>query len=201
MAPGARGVVLRATRLVDGLSFRVRVLTPDGAPVPGAVVGANDTAANQSVKATTDAEGRAVITPVVGRSHALFASAPGDFVWTKIGSAMPGGDEVTLTLRRAATISGVVLDAEGRAFRTYVSEGRTTGVAPWATAPSGYSFSSDFVDADGRFTIRVPVDEEGPWTVVFNLPPDGNVQVGGKVEGIQPGATDVRLVLKPLELE
>nr|WP_275943142.1 carboxypeptidase regulatory-like domain-containing protein [Pseudenhygromyxa sp. WMMC2535] len=109
--------------LVPAFRVPVRVVDPEGAPVPGARVtlGYGQLGMLQKI-AQTDEEGRAEVGPVVPGPYYLHADADGflppEPVEVEVGSegfvGAEGLDEQTLVLARPARISGVVLDEDDR---------------------------------------------------------------------------------------
>ena len=205
ISPGTTGIVLRAQKVEEGLSIPVRVVAPDGTPVAGLGVWARDLAINnpEIVKATTGADGRAVLAGMPGRLHRI-GTSPKDRLyasaWHEVRPGAP--DEVTLTLRETVEIRGTITDADGRPFQHYESKGYKLTVNPYASNERTNShYSGSATDAEGRFTILVPADDPGPFTVSFNLAPQGDTQMQSRVDNVQPGAGDVRLVMREHRLD
>jgi hypothetical protein len=48
-------------------------------------------------------------------------------------------------------------------------------------------------DAEGRFTVRVPADEPGPWTLVAEI---RDKKLKGEVGEVRTGAAGVQIVLR-----
>ena len=99
----------------------------------------------------------------------------------------PGPVEITLTVRRAAKISGTLLDPEGRPI---------PGVSQVRARSADGSRTNAVTDANGRFSMNVP--REGLSTVTFAAEvavgaPKQVTALVAKVEDVAPGTNDLVL--------
>ncbi|MDM7832342.1 carboxypeptidase regulatory-like domain-containing protein [Cellulomonas edaphi] len=140
------GTITRANRT----DIRGVVLSPSGKPVAGALVTATDsfgTDAGVSTPTWTDSAGRYTISSAaISGSYTVTAGAPGYARGLKATTVVKGEDTtgVTVRLRTAGTLTGVVKNAQGGKPVAGVAVG-FTGSAPstWVTT-----------DTSGRWTIR-----------------------------------------------
>ena len=137
-------------RLAEGASLEVTVVTgagPERAPLAGAEVRESD-----DRKATTDAQGKAVITPVRPGWVAVEARAPGyapRSAFTTIGSAGATGT-LTIALERGFAVSGKVVDERGRP----IARAKIRATAGMWDFGGGADPDAEVVSDDGgRFTI------------------------------------------------
>jgi protocatechuate 3,4-dioxygenase beta subunit len=184
-SPGA-DVVLRCGRVATDRTLRVRVTDPNGKPVAGVRVFLGGDYHETMRSGDTDAEGRASFSGLAARAWIATAGSHGGWYQSAPLAVTPDGQEVTLTLRAAATISGVVVGKDGRGVRAVA--------AAWSDADEWF-FVSDVTADDGTFTLRVSAEDPGPFRVTARFtdsaPGTHDVEVGG----VAPGAADVRLVL------
>jgi hypothetical protein len=176
---GAIGVELRLRRLARDRTLRVRIVFPDGTPAAGINVSC------ERRRADTGADGFVTLTGLPAKEVAVTALVRPDTP-DLIGPApvrlVPNGQEVTLSLRKSLTISGIVVmpDASG-----------VTGVSVGARRDR-MSYAADAAP-DGTFVVRVPADDPGPWTVWAST--SGRV-IRGHVKDVPTGATGVRIELR-----
>jgi hypothetical protein len=173
---GATGVQLRVRRLEADRTLRVRVVFPDGTPAAGVPVFAGLATGN------TGDDGVAELKSLVAREISVRASLPRgrtDVLWPLPTKVVPAGQEVTLKLRKTVAITGVVLLPDGTAAAGAIVQ--VPGIAGVAT------------DAEGRFTVRVPADEPGPWTLVAEI---RDKKLSGEVGEVRTGAAGVQIVLR-----
>jgi hypothetical protein len=177
---GATGVEVRLRRLARDRALRVRVVFPDGTRATGVTVHADKS------RTDTGADGIATLTWLPAREVVVNALAPADRADLAVPAALkvvPAGQEVTLALRRALAISGVVVMPDG------------TPVASALVVVQRADRMSYFADAaaDGTFAVRVPADEAGPWTVYAAA---RDKKSRGEVKDVATGAAGIRIELK-----
>lgn len=178
----AKDVVLRCERVAADRKLTVKVTSPDGEVQPGASVQVRSSSGREERTATTDAQGIASFDGLPARPRTLFAAAAGTWAESVETTAMPEGQQVVVTLRRALEIRGIVVDADGRPARAEVR-----------AVKGDESFGGFTSDGDGRFVVRVPADFPGPFRVVADDPKGGRLD--GVVDDVVPGGGDVRIVL------
>ncbi|HEU4406211.1 MAG TPA: carboxypeptidase regulatory-like domain-containing protein [Polyangiaceae bacterium] len=192
-APGEhlRGVVIALEPL---LAVGGVVLSPEGAPVPGARVRASSAGGGAPASAEGDARGRFRIEAAEGSwleaSHAAYAPA-----YAPLDPAARFGRDVVLKLRpradagAAAGVSGVVLDERGEpvADAAVRADPRSDNpAAPEARArPPGQAFTGE----DGRFSM--PELEAG----LYRVAAWREGVEGASLDGVAAGSHDVRLVV------
>ncbi|MFI5401432.1 MAG: hypothetical protein ACHQ1G_00630 [Planctomycetota bacterium] len=177
---GATGVEVRLRRLARDRALRVKVVFPDGSPAPGITVHADKS------RADTGDDGVATLTGLPAREVVVNALAPMDRADVAVPAALkvvPTGQEVTLALRKALAVSGVVMMPDGTpAAHAFVMVQRADRVTYAAEAA-----------ADGTFAVRVPADEAGPWTVYAAA---RDKKSRGEAKDVRTGDAGVRIELK-----
>jgi hypothetical protein len=138
-----------------------------------------------TLTAQTDAAGRATFENLPARELNVSVNfAPVDYLPPGPAKATPAGQELRLVCRTATRITGVVVDGDGRPLPlSAVSAVRGDAHAGWAQ-----------VDKDGRFTMLLPSDETAPVRLEIDRDHDGKIDAS--LDGVLPGAQDVRLVVK-----
>ncbi len=180
VASGAAGVLLRVRMIEKDRTLRVRVVYPDGTAAAQVPVSAD------RARTLTDEHGIAVFTGLHAREITLMAHRPqgrDDVVAPRSLTLLPAGQEVTLSLRTALTISGVVILADGTPVAgasVQVREGDRVSYA----APS---------DREGRFAVPVPSDEPGPWTLRAELRERG---LKGEIKEVRTGDAGLRIQIR-----
>ena len=187
VVPSGEEGVVRCDHVEFNRTLTIRVVDPDRAPVEGAIVWSREAALpSEGVRARrTDASG---VVQLAGLppSACSFEVAPGDRPfpegWFEPAPRRvePGGQTVTLTMRRAARITGVVRGADGFGVPANLV----------VTSPDGDVCGTAAGD-DGRFAIRVPEDA-GPLSLEARWATRSGIPRSAKREGVRPG-DDVRL--------
>ncbi len=173
--------------LREGASVRGILVADDGAPVTGAgyvwVFPQGTSAASpESVAVTVDAEGRfATPTLDAGRRYDVFASGFPGVMQGKVEGVVPGAEEVRVTCRRAGTITGRVVDADGKPVPDGV--GVTASATDAASGTSAGRPGVAYTRAGGTFTL------EGLGPFAFTLRAGGAASAYVTAEA----ATDVRV--------
>ncbi|MEW6744810.1 MAG: carboxypeptidase-like regulatory domain-containing protein [Planctomycetota bacterium] len=145
------GVVIEAELLALDRSVMVEVLDPDGHPVPGVLVSAGSRAAHPCGR--TDATGRITLERLSREPVSLNAHPPqGTDLWettvcAKVIRIVPEGQLVTLHLRRARQLAGIVLDPDDHPL---------SGVRIEAREEESHQGHGGQTDAAGRFRVKVP---------------------------------------------
>lgn len=190
VASGTEGLVIRCARVEAGRTLVVRVTTPEGQPVAGVRVDARYSANPVPATATIGADGRAELAGLTSRAHVIHASGMGALLPPRSTGAavVPAGQEVTLVLRRSATIRGVVVTEDGR-------PAPGVSVSVGADEESGSAAYGAKADDQGAFVLLVPEEARGAFTVqAFGLV--GSAQVRGSVADVRAGDSNVRLVAR-----
>lgn len=132
--------------LDPGLSIRGRVSDDTGVPVPGANVLATPVRIGAARSASSDESGRFVVPGLEDGSHVLDVAAEG-LCPASVARVKAGDENVSVTLRRRATIVGRVRRPDGRPHTERFA----------VTAARGDSDSADAsftgTDPDGRFSL------------------------------------------------
>ncbi len=184
-APGV-DVILRCERVATGRTILVRVVDPSGRPVAGAFVFLSGDHRETLRRADTDAEGRARFADLPAHEWRLTAGSHGVWIQAAPVAAVPDGQEVTLALRTAATLRGVVVGKDGRGIRA---------VAAARSGADGWFYVSDLTADDGTFTLRVSIDDPGPFRVTARFTDSSPGAEDAEQDGVAPGASDVRIVM------
>ncbi len=184
-APGVE-VVLRCERVATGRTIRVRVTDPAGEPVAGVSVWLSGDYRHTVRRSDTDADGRAQFADLPAHSWHLSAASHGAWFQSAPVEAVPNGQEVTLVLRAAATIRGVVVGKDGQGVRA---------VAAARSDADERFFVSDVTDEAGAFTLRVSADDPGPFRVTARFTDSAPGAEDAAVDGVAPGAANVWLVM------
>ena len=190
-----------------GATIRGRVLDPDGKPVAGATVAPANTGSGNSLtgdtrfSVTTDEEGRfACFLPASHATDYNLVAHDGGYqefrTWANGASkpffTLPGTEKTdfTLTLTRPGTVSGRVVDAQGKPVA-----GREVRCVPSAMDENRYYDPTAKTDADGRFAIRFARPGEAfvqvaPFWLDPKQAPAGttapvSVKAGEAVEGVE----------------
>ncbi|MEM6458785.1 MAG: carboxypeptidase regulatory-like domain-containing protein [Planctomycetota bacterium] len=149
---------------------RVRVVGPAGAPIAGATVTLDPHLKHGKVPVSTDADGRAVLTPTAGEAtrRALTAAYDGmtSLVFRDL-SEVSGDTTLTATLYPTATYGGELVNPEGEPIAGAVGELWIDGI----DRPAGPGRPQ--MDRSRR---RVVTDDAGRW-VSPPLPDTANVTV------------------------
>ena len=179
--------------LPEGREFTVTVVDEEGVPVPSVFVSVwgGDSGPNQQ----TDAKGRATffVTDKVTRVTAHPFASGRDLLRTTV-DVKGDVDEFRLVLKKAATITGRVLDENGQPlFQAWVAARR-----------DGKRVASERSGEDGSFVLKVP--QGGTFDVELTgvTQPGGAIErdgYAGRVERVQAGARDVVLRLKRVKIE
>jgi protocatechuate 3,4-dioxygenase beta subunit len=168
-------------RLERGLTATITVVEPDGTPIAGATV-----AEEGDPPILTDARGevhvRGLIPPYAGFNISADGFAP---AWHGFGVARDRGGHIRyiVVLRRGAALSGVVLDAQGRAV---------AGAEVYADRLDDAWTGSVTAGLDG--TWRFPTLAAG--TLVLTAGAEGhasNPPVTVVLDGIHPATVELRL--------
>jgi len=181
---GATGVEIRLHRVARDRTLRVKVVFPDGTPVQGVWAFA------ERSRAETGADGIASFTGLPAGEIGVSATTPPDrkdVIWATPIRVVPAGQDVTLTLRTALPISGVVLMPDGTAAADASVQVR---VAEAGLLRVCYRASTD---AQGRFSVPIAADEPGPWILHAERKEKG---LTGETKDVRTGDADVRIQLK-----
>lgn len=194
LAPRDTAHTLRVTPL-SRAALRVRVLTPDGAPVPGVrVLTRLGHWMGVGPDVRTDAEGRATIPDLPRRPRRLVVDLEGvdlggaPWIEPAERTVTSGGDEIDVRLRRALAIRGKVVLADGSPATWCGVEALTPGEAADGGARQIASATSE---GDGSFTLLVPEDAPGALVVVARTYTRERERLEGRVADVAPGAEDV----------
>jgi hypothetical protein len=174
------GVEVRVRRVARDRTLRVKVLLPDGSPAAGAIVLVD------RVRGETDGNGVAVLGGLSARESPVMAVPPRgrqDLMFAAPQNHIAEGQDVTLKLRLAAAVSGVVVMGDGLPGAGAVVTFHRDGVMCYMAR----------ADAEGRFKAAIPADEPGPWVVQAELRDKG---LKGEVANVTIGDTAVRIELK-----
>ncbi len=126
-----------------GLTLTGRVLDAEGAPVAGVVLGA------QEASAASGADGSFSLVGLEPGNAWLAVEPPRGYVKPGFRSVRIGAADVIVRLERGVTLTGSVLDPEGRPVRYGWVE------ATWGATPTGPAGEAEASLADnGRFTLR-----------------------------------------------
>jgi len=177
---GSTGVEIHVRKVARDRTLRVKVVLPDGSPAVGAIVLVD------RVRGETDGNGVAVLSGLSARESPVMAVPPRgrqDLMFAAPQNHVAEGQDVTLTLRLAAAVTGVVVMSDGSPGADAVVTFHRDGVMCYMAR----------ADAEGRFKAAIPSDEPGPWVVQAELRDKG---LKGEVANVTTGATDVRIELK-----
>ncbi|MCK6460540.1 MAG: hypothetical protein L6Q95_11685, partial [Planctomycetes bacterium] len=177
---GSTGVEIRLRKAARDRTLRVKVVLPDGSPAVGAIVLVD------RVRGETDGNGVAVLSGLSARGSPVMAVPPRgrqDLMFAAPQSHVADGQDVTLKLRLAAAVSGVVVMGDGLpGADAVVTFHRDSVMCYMARA-----------DPEGRFKAAIPSDEPGPWVVQAELRDKG---LKGEVASVMTGDDAVRIVVK-----
>jgi hypothetical protein len=196
--PGRRNLRLIARPKSFDRTLRVSVYLPEGPPAKSA--GVSIEFPLQWLR--TNGEGIVLFTALPDLYVNVLVAPPlsrEDLVQAKPRRVFPEGQEVVIVLPAAAPIPGHVLHADGSLARR---------VTVWAIDTAVLRFSRDLqypggglrrynatTDDQGRFTMRVPANEPGPWIIEAQ---DVKTLEKGRLEKVRVGDYDVVLKLQPL---
>jgi hypothetical protein len=184
VAPGS-DVTLTCRRIVTDRKLTVVVVSPQGAPVANAFVFV-DWPGGSVPRARTDASGHAEIGGLPAR-EVMVEAGPAivdDLMYALPARLVPDGQEVRLACRATIVTKGKVVDESGVA----VSGGSLRVVR------GGDVICQMLVGVGGVFWIHTPADETAPMRLEVDRDGDGSFET--KLDGVRPGAQDVRVVVK-----
>lgn len=157
--PGATDLVLRARRLMGNRGLRLKVLDPEGQPAAGVTVSVPPEWMGRFVVGPeTDAAGAVELADLLPRSGSvsitprLAAPAGRHLLWQSVGPLTPDGQSVTVRLREAVTVSGVLLRSDG------TPSARTQVLAHRGDTTVGASMTGE----DGAFVLLLDPIESFP---------------------------------------
>ncbi len=137
--------------LARTLSIAGQVVLPDGSPVPAAFVQVDGMPGRDPLPSrilSTDATGRFVAEDLAPGEYRVRVaeSRTANIVETALPDVAAGAPELRIVVERASTISGVVVDKEGRGIHLM----HVTAVSDTGDAPGGFAQTRE----DGAFDIR-----------------------------------------------
>jgi len=109
----------------------------------------------------------------------------GDWLGPLAVKAVPAGQEIVLTMRRALPVVGTVVDVGGKPVK-----GAYARVYTGSTMHQGIDTKED-----GGFHLLVPADDPGPFRVEVQFRA-GTKNVSAKVDNVVPGSSPLRVVLE-----
>lgn len=158
---------LRDVVLEAGLAIRGRVRDRDGTALPGVLVRAEPARGGEGATSDgeTDGEGAFLLSGLPAGAYGVVAEAAG-FAHAR-ASATAGGPPVEIVMDAGGTISGRVVDAEGRPVEgaTVHGEAAETGSA----TDRSFVWGTTGEEGGGRFTIR----DAAPSTYVLRVRASG----------------------------
>ena len=146
VAPGTRDLVILVSR---GAAISGRLLLADGRPAPeGVPVEARAKGSPESSEAKSGKDGGFRITGLVGTEFQVVAGGDGSDFAPKAaaGTCRPGDSDVEIVLDPCFTISGVLVDGEGRPLRS------VRLMAVQGDRPRNYGFTE--TAGDGTFLVK-----------------------------------------------
>jgi hypothetical protein len=192
--PGAEATL--AVRDLDSAPIAVRVLTPNGAPaarvrveirLPGHGTPSAELETDDAGYATFQDVPRrryevALVLPPDGPLHAAYVAPPPTEV-------RPGDPVAELTLLSARTVSGVVVD----------SNGKPCPRARVAATHDAVEAASGVTGEDGSFVLPIPEDVRGALVIEARFWVQGGSPLDGTTADVRPGDESVRVVVAPSE--
>jgi protocatechuate 3,4-dioxygenase beta subunit len=180
---------LRDVALETGLAVRGRVRDREGAGLPGILVRAEPARGGEgaTADAETDADGAFSLSGLPAGAYAVVAEAAG-FARAR-ASATAGGAPVEIVMDVGGTISGRVVDAEGRPVEGATVFGESA--EPDSSPARSWVYGTTGEDGEGRFTIR----DATPTTYVLRVRASGTGEAS--LAGVEVAAgrtTDVGTV-------
>jgi RNA polymerase sigma-70 factor (ECF subfamily) len=185
VSAGMSGVEIRCTRIAGGRELKVRVTTPDGKPLVGARVFVAGQSGARGASAKTGSDGRGTASNLTARPYRVQVVPQDGWIGPEPVEVIPDGQEIALTMRAAARITGVVVFSDGSPVPNaslMVYRGETPAFGANA-------------DEKGEFTALVPLEDAGP----FALKTSGQDKIGpyrGETAGVRGGQTGVRIVVE-----
>ncbi len=179
-----------------GRSVSVRVKDEDGKPVAGAFVIATDATGRLNVSGQVDGHGGLeLVLPAETVTVRVLMLGDNPYQRASGVDVDPNTDEVTITMRKAAYITGVIVQPGGSPIAGAMLEARR-GDDVLANATSNEL---------GKFSFALPPDSvvdlvfEGmAWQKTNMGSQPVNVPFAGRLEGVRVGTKDVRVVTKRL---
>ncbi len=142
--------------LSAGATLHIRVVDPDGKPVEGGYVYVSTTGtmpgAHGTVVAPAGPDGTLVTAPLDReKTFDLLATGFAGYLQAKRERLRPGGEEVVVTLERGGSVTGRVIDEEGRAVGAGVP---VNARAQGDVAPRAGTGWTAYTDAVGAFVLE-----------------------------------------------
>lgn len=154
----SREVVLRCRRVPTGRAMTVRVLESDGTAAKGVGMTILTGGGVRLAHGTTDDEGRARFDDLPARTLQVFVGAREGDLHPGVVRAVPDGGEVVVRFPSAIVISGTATWSDGTPLAAFVNVYRVGG-------DEDLFLDSSRADADGRFTVKVPAGDDGPFEI------------------------------------
>jgi hypothetical protein len=173
-------------RLTADCKLAVRALVVDekGAPIAHVAVDAQLFGYRRK-DIETGADGRFSIGPLSPLEYVLVLTAPGR-VPVRMFRVKPGKTEMRIAMRVGATITGRLLDADGKPDHAHAVRALSTK-ASWAAADLWHARP----DADGRFELTGL--DDGEWMLEAFAPKDGGGEDCVPLGTFKAGAKDLEL--------
>jgi RNA polymerase sigma-70 factor (ECF subfamily) len=191
VVPGAKGLVLRARPLTFDRALTVKVLGPDGLPLKDAQVYARDARGTlvPGANVLSDGSGVASLTGLPDGDVSVWAKARReggeDWIEPFAYPLLPDGQTFTLRFREGVRVRGRVGAGDAPAAGASVYAYRKTELVRTVLS-----------DADGRFSLLVPVDTEMPLKLVA-MRWEGRTLLDASVDRWAPGDGEAVLQLAP----
>lgn len=189
--PGGEPIDVVAEPLPFDGALVVRVLSPEGEPVPGAGVWLVEPRVESVAGVQTDEEGRAELTglprgQVVVFAHFAGRTPPDDWMNPERLAAESDGSTHELRFRQGHPVTGVVREADGAPVAQTV-----------VRVLRGESYvGAAATDADGRFRVLVPADDGPAFTLIATVN-DARGIVEARAEDVRAGQDLVLVVRDP----
>jgi protocatechuate 3,4-dioxygenase beta subunit len=184
VSPGSEGLVMQLVPIPADRTLVVRVVDPDGKPVPHAIVDVTPRSTSGRTWPKTDEDGVVRFEGMLARATQVRVQVPRGMVLAAppVRTLEPNGQTVDLRLRAAVTLAGAVVDGAGKPVaRALVTA--FDGQAVLASTNTG---------SDGRFALHIASD----------LGRSVRIQYGGsgynwhERDNVDPAAGELTLVLE-----
>lgn len=185
VVPGTEGLVIRCDRVTADRTLRVRVVGPDGTPVPKApfFYCRADVPDSMDIRyGTTGDDGTVTLTGLMPGRFSMQTLMRDDWFASRSVTASPDGQEVTLAYRATVVLAGVAAWPDGR----------IPAKAEARLYRGKDLLLSNDLDKIGAFRLLAPVDERGPFRIVVHgTEADGEFR--GILDGVAAGSTGLRV--------
>jgi len=190
---GAKDLVLRARPLTFERTLSVRVLQPDGSPLPGAQVFLRDARGGlvPGANVLTDKEGIAALKGLPDGDVSVWAKPvrlpkAEDWMEASLYPLLAEGQTVTLKFREGLRVRGEVTSTDGEPVtEAYVSAYK-----------GGDMLANVQTDPEGIFSLLVPADTQMPLRL-FAQKWEGQTLLTATIEAWAPERGDVAMALAP----